>query len=147
MAGAPRECLLVERTLSCSAALQALVQAQSRSLNTVRQGAWALLLERFGGGSDVVFGAVRSGRKSSVPDAAHIVGCLINTLPVRVTLPGDAPAIEWLRHLHERERCGLSSRARCWPSRRRPRSVPTVAKGVACSTAWWCSITRASMHR
>lgn len=74
------------------------------SLNTLLQGAWALLLGRWSGADDVVFGATRAGRAGSVADADRIVGCLINTLPVRVHLDAGGTVGEWLRELRQRER-------------------------------------------
>ena len=46
--------------------LRSLADAQSCSLNTVIQGAWALLLGRWSAEQDVVFGATRAGRAGSV---------------------------------------------------------------------------------
>ncbi|MEI5102702.1 amino acid adenylation domain-containing protein [Streptomyces sp. PmtG] len=54
------------------------------TLNTLIQGAWAVLLANLTGRSDVVFGATVSGRPPSVKDVDGMVGLFINTLPVRV---------------------------------------------------------------
>src|SRR6185503_12090089 len=53
------------------------------TLNTIVQGSWALLLSRYTGEGDVVFGATRACRRSSIANADSI-GLFINTLPVRV---------------------------------------------------------------
>jgi amino acid adenylation domain-containing protein len=45
--------------------------------------AWGLLLSRYTGRHDVVFGCTRAGRHLT-RDAASMVGCLINTVPVRL---------------------------------------------------------------
>src|SRR5262249_47267537 len=45
-----------------TARLQALAQQHRLSLNTLMQGAWALLLHRYSGQEDIVFGATVSGR-------------------------------------------------------------------------------------
>jgi natural product biosynthesis luciferase-like monooxygenase protein len=74
------------------------------TLNTLVHGAWAVVLSRSTGQHDVVFGATRSGRANSVPNADQIVGCLINTLPVRVRLEGEVRVDEWLRTLRASER-------------------------------------------
>ena len=50
--------------------------------------AWALVLARCTGRTDVVFGTVLSGRLQGDAGLAHAVGLLINTLPVRVSLAG-----------------------------------------------------------
>ncbi|WP_066265889.1 non-ribosomal peptide synthetase [Hydrogenophaga palleronii] len=65
--------------------LRALALASDATLGTVVQVAWGILLSRVGGQRDAVFGVVRSGRHI-VPQARDTVGCLINTLPVRVAL-------------------------------------------------------------
>ncbi|MGH7835582.1 MAG: condensation domain-containing protein, partial [Candidatus Binatia bacterium] len=67
--------------------------------NTVFQGAWALLLNRYSGREDVVFGATRAGRYGTVERAGEMVGLFINTLPVRVAVPGDMGLLPWLKEL------------------------------------------------
>ncbi|WP_159024388.1 non-ribosomal peptide synthetase, partial [Streptomyces scabiei] len=63
------------------------------TVNTLVQGAWAVLLGRLTGRQDVVFGATVSGRPPAVPDVDSMVGLFINTLPVRVEYaPGDSLA-------------------------------------------------------
>jgi amino acid adenylation domain-containing protein len=52
--------------------------------NTAAQVAWALLLSRYTGSEDVLFGATVSGRSSELPGSETMVGMFINTLPVRV---------------------------------------------------------------
>ncbi|WP_424643199.1 amino acid adenylation domain-containing protein [Embleya sp. AB8] len=54
------------------------------TLNTLVQGAWAVLLAHLTGRDDVVFGATVSGRPPAVKDVDDIVGLFINTVPVRV---------------------------------------------------------------
>ncbi|MFJ6438853.1 amino acid adenylation domain-containing protein, partial [Streptomyces sp. NPDC091416] len=56
------------------------------TVNTLVQGAWALLLGQLTGRQDVVFGATVSGRPSAVDGVDSMVGMFINTLPVRVPL-------------------------------------------------------------
>ncbi len=71
------------------------------TLNTVTQGAWALLLARSGDEREVLFGATVSGRPATLDGTESIVGMFINTLPVRLRLPGDEPAADWLRTVQE----------------------------------------------
>ncbi len=106
LAGGPSGRGECERVLpeSVTAALRRLADEGGFSLNTVVQGAWALLLSRHAGEEDVVFGATRAGRAVSVEGAEAMVGCFINTLPVRVRVDGDLPVARWLRALGERER-------------------------------------------
>ncbi|MGW2649908.1 amino acid adenylation domain-containing protein [Streptomyces sp. NPDC001393] len=73
------------------------------TINTLVQGAWALLLGRLTGRQDVVFGATVSGRPPAVTDVDSMVGMFINTLPVRVSYaPGDTLA-EILTRLQSRQ--------------------------------------------
>jgi hypothetical protein len=67
--------------------------------NTLVQGAWALLLARHAGVSDVVFGATVAGRPPELPGSEDIVGLLINTLPVRVQSGADESLGAWLTRL------------------------------------------------
>ena len=71
------------------------------TLNTVLQGCWALLLGRYAGTDDVVFGTVVSGRPSEVEGVERMVGLFINTLPLRVQVPASSSSLEWLHGLQE----------------------------------------------
>ncbi|MEP6914509.1 MAG: amino acid adenylation domain-containing protein, partial [Acidobacteriota bacterium] len=84
-------------------ALKELARRQQVTLNTVMQGAWALLLSRYTGTDDVVFGATVSGRPTSLPGAESMVGLFINTLPVRVRLPRETAVGAWLRALQSQQ--------------------------------------------
>ncbi|MFO0762765.1 MAG: amino acid adenylation domain-containing protein [Byssovorax sp.] len=65
----------------------------------VLEGAFALLLSRYSGRDDVLFGAVVSGRSAPVRGIDRMVGVLINTLPVRVRAPEGDEVIAWLTAL------------------------------------------------
>jgi len=80
-------------------AVQALARQQRVTMNTVVQGAWALLLSRYAGTSDVVFGATSSGRPTELPGVEAMIGLFINTLPVRVSVAPRAPIVPWLQAL------------------------------------------------
>ncbi|WP_437277986.1 amino acid adenylation domain-containing protein [Sorangium sp. So ce375] len=82
-------------------ALAACARRLRITLNTLVQGAWALLLSRHSGEPDVVFGATVSGRPPELPGAEAIVGMLINTLPVRVRVDEHEPLAAWLSRLQD----------------------------------------------
>ncbi|WP_051828466.1 amino acid adenylation domain-containing protein [Streptomyces bicolor] len=84
-------------------ALTELARTRELTVNTVVQGAWALVLARLAGRTDVVFGATAAGRPADLPGVETMVGLLINTLPVRVRLDGDRPAADLLRDLQQRQ--------------------------------------------
>ncbi|WP_218775881.1 non-ribosomal peptide synthetase, partial [Streptomyces sp. 13-12-16] len=69
-----------------SASLAELARARGWTLNTLVQGAWALMLASITGRDDVVFGATVSNRPPQIPGVETMVGLFINTLPVRVRL-------------------------------------------------------------
>jgi amino acid adenylation domain-containing protein len=71
------------------------------TLNTFLQGAWALVLSRYSGDVEVVFGAVKSCRPVPLPGATNIAGPLINTLPLRVRCAPEQDVITWLTGLRQ----------------------------------------------
>ncbi len=69
------------------------------TLNTLVHGAWALLLSRYCGTGDVLFGTTVSGRPTEVPEVESILGMFINNLPVRVRLASDNRVLPLLTDL------------------------------------------------
>jgi len=88
-------------TPEATAALGKIARTYQLTLNSVVQGAWALLLSRYSGCSDVVFGATVSGRPAELEGVERMLGLFINTLPVRVQVSNHAKMCEWLRALQE----------------------------------------------
>jgi surfactin family lipopeptide synthetase C len=86
-------------TTSATALLQEEARQQGLTLNTLVQGAWALLLSYYTGHKDVVFGATVSGRPPQLQGIEEMVGIFINTLPVRVKIAPEMRVVDWLRHL------------------------------------------------
>ncbi|MCM5681092.1 amino acid adenylation domain-containing protein [Schlegelella sp. S2-27] len=80
-------------------ALQAHAQRERITLNTLVQGAWALVLQRYTGKEQVVFGATVAGRPASLPRAEEILGLFINTLPVPVKRQAASSVAQFLREL------------------------------------------------
>ncbi len=85
------------------AGLQRLAQRHQLTLNTITQGAWALLIARYSGAEDVVFGATTSGRSAALAGMEQMLGVFINTLPVRVRIGRALPVVAWLRQVQDRE--------------------------------------------
>uniref|UniRef100_A0A0C1R7U7 Peptide synthetase n=1 Tax=Tolypothrix bouteillei VB521301 TaxID=1479485 RepID=A0A0C1R7U7_9CYAN len=79
--------------------LQYVARQYHLTLNNLVQGAWALLLSRYSGESDVVFGATVSGRPPNLVGVDSIVGLLINTIPRRVKITAKTELLSWLKHL------------------------------------------------
>ncbi len=83
--------------------LRELAASHGLGLGTIVQGAWALLLNRYSGEDEVMFGVTRAGRRTSIEGAESIAGIFINTLPLRVRIQHDVPALEWLKGLREQQ--------------------------------------------
>lgn len=73
------------------------------TINTVVQGAWAILLSRYSGEHDVVFGATVSGRPSDLEGIESMIGIFINTLPVRAGTGVDESVGQWLQALQNQQ--------------------------------------------
>ncbi|MEM6254379.1 MAG: alpha/beta fold hydrolase [Cyanobacteria bacterium P01_D01_bin.156] len=82
-----------------TAEMQTFLRSHRLTLNTLMQGIWALLLHRYSGKSDILFGATVSGRQGDLPGIESIVGLLINVLPVRVNVSREQPVLAWLQDL------------------------------------------------
>ena len=80
-------------------ALQAVARSHQLTLSTLVQGAWSLLLSRYSGAGDVLFGVTVSGRPPELPGVESMVGMFINVLPLRVTVTESSYLIPWLRKL------------------------------------------------
>ncbi|HEY7417588.1 MAG TPA: condensation domain-containing protein, partial [Ktedonobacteraceae bacterium] len=76
--------------------LQGLARQAHLTLNTIIQGAWALLLNRYTRTSDIVFGVTVSGRPAALPGVESMIGLFINTLPLRICISPDLSLVDWL---------------------------------------------------
>ncbi|HET6492370.1 MAG TPA: AMP-binding protein, partial [Burkholderiales bacterium] len=90
-----------------SAALTTTLRARAReasvTVNNLLQGAWALLLHRYSGERDIVFGATRACRRSALGGADDMIGMFINTLPLRVSVDPESGLVPWLQRLREQQ--------------------------------------------
>ncbi len=100
-AGEDRGYELLVRPLpaATTARLKAFAQSHRLTFNTLVQGAWALVLARYAGRDDVLFGVTLAGRPPALAGVDTMLGCFINTLPFRVRLDPDAPVLAWLEAL------------------------------------------------
>ncbi|WP_426454525.1 amino acid adenylation domain-containing protein [Paenibacillus sp. S-38] len=71
------------------------------TLNTLLQTVWGLLLQRYNYSSDVVFGAVVSGRPAEIPGIERMIGLFINTIPVRMKCEAEEVFTNVLRRMQE----------------------------------------------
>ncbi|MDJ0732653.1 MAG: amino acid adenylation domain-containing protein [Nostocaceae cyanobacterium] len=84
------------------ASVQKMARSQGLTLNTLAQGAWALILQKYGAGEDVLFGVTVSGRPPELADVENMVGLFINTLPLRVRLNPAQNVADWLGEVQQR---------------------------------------------
>ncbi|MDQ3899023.1 MAG: amino acid adenylation domain-containing protein, partial [Actinomycetota bacterium] len=82
-----------------TARLHQVAQHNGLTVNTIVQGAWALLLSRYSGQRDVVFGTTVSGRPPELAGVESMIGMFINTVPTRVQVNDEQPLLSWLREL------------------------------------------------
>ncbi len=83
--------------------LKTLAKNHQFTLNTLIQGAFAILLSRYCNQDDIVFGATSSGRPATLTGSESMVGLFINTLPVRVQVDPQASLINWLQQLQTQQ--------------------------------------------
>ncbi|MEG5139388.1 MULTISPECIES: non-ribosomal peptide synthetase [unclassified Microcoleus] len=88
---------------TATVALQSLAKQHQLTLNTLVQAAWALLLSRYSGEEDIVFGTVVSGRPPDLMGAESVVGLFVNPLPVRVKFDRHDSMLSWLKELQAQQ--------------------------------------------
>jgi amino acid adenylation domain-containing protein len=76
--------------------LRRLGRERALAAGTVVEGAVALVLTRNAGASDVVFGVATEGGPAELPGAGRMLGCLVNTVPVRHRVPVEGSVAKWL---------------------------------------------------
>ena len=82
-----------------TSALRAMADELKITMNTIVQGAWAIILSFYSLEGDVVFGVIKGGRPENLPGSQEMVGLFLNTLPLRVQVDPDAELIPWLRQI------------------------------------------------
>ena len=96
-----------KQTILLSASEMAALRQQARrhqlTLNTLLQGAWAILLSRYSQEADVLFGATISGRPADLNGVETMLGLFINTLPVRVKVEAEMETAVWLQALQAQQ--------------------------------------------
>ncbi|HEY2762813.1 MAG TPA: amino acid adenylation domain-containing protein, partial [Pseudonocardiaceae bacterium] len=74
------ESVRIALSIEESSRLREVAQRNGLTVNTIVQGAWAVLLSRCSRESDVVFGTTVSGRPDELPGVESMVGMFINTV-------------------------------------------------------------------
>lgn len=86
-----------------TARLSSLARDHRLTLNTLLQGVWALLLSRYSGNQDVVFGGVVSGRTPEVQGIETMAGMFVNTVPVRVAVDPERDFLSFAAGIQSRQ--------------------------------------------
>ncbi|NJN68523.1 MAG: amino acid adenylation domain-containing protein, partial [Chloroflexaceae bacterium] len=89
--------------IALATALRDFARTNQLTPGTVFEGVWALLLSRYSGESDVVFGETVSGRTIDLAGVEEMIGPCINTLPVRVQVSPEVPLRSWLKDLQHQQ--------------------------------------------
>src|SRR5581483_9290467 len=109
--GRPVELQGIALSQETTTALNIFARRHQLTLNTLVQGAWALLLSHYnvgadhapGGIADIVFGATVAGRPADLIGAEAMVGLFINTLPVRVQVTAQTTLLPWLTQVQAQQ--------------------------------------------
>lgn len=70
------------------------------TLNSLINSAWGVLLGKYNGTNDVIFGSVVAGRPSEINHVESILGLFINTQPVRVNFERTETVQDLLLRIH-----------------------------------------------
>ncbi|MET0390605.1 MAG: condensation domain-containing protein, partial [Polyangiales bacterium] len=84
-----------------SAQLRDFCREQGLTLSTLFQATWALILARYAGQRDVLFGITVAGRPPGFAGVESMVGLFINTLPLVASVTPDAVVLAWLHALQQ----------------------------------------------
>lgn len=83
-----------------TATLQSLVKQNRVTFNTLTQGVWALLLNRYSNKQDVAFGITVAGRPVDLVGSESMIGLFINTLPLRIRIVPNTSLWSWLQNIY-----------------------------------------------
>lgn len=83
--------------------LEFLAREYHLTSNVLVQAAWAILLYRYSGDNELVFGATSSGRSPNLANSQGMIGLFINTLPVRVQIDAQQLLVDWLKQLQAKQ--------------------------------------------
>ncbi|MCK4764926.1 MAG: amino acid adenylation domain-containing protein, partial [Candidatus Aminicenantes bacterium] len=95
--GFSRQFLSISR--QATDALDRFLKQERLLFSTVVQALWAMMLQRYSGEKDVVFGFLTSGRSIACAGVDEMSGHAINILPVRIKVDPGKQFKEWLKEL------------------------------------------------
>nr|WP_272819430.1 non-ribosomal peptide synthetase [Scytonema hofmannii] len=93
----------IQLTVTATAQAVDFVKQHQLTLNNLVQVSWGLLLSRYSGETDVVFGATLSGRSPALLGMESMVGIFINTVPVRLQIFPNTDLLNLLKDLQTQQ--------------------------------------------
>lgn len=103
-ASAQAQARIVVRLAASDVALSASAQRFRVSPAVILEAAWVLALGRMANAGDVTFGMTATVRPADLADSERIVGLCINTLPMRIAIPGEGTVPAWLASIQSAQR-------------------------------------------
>ena len=82
--------------------LKKIAEEKESTLNAAAEAAVGIMLQKYSGSNDVVFGKVVSGRNAPINGIEEMVGLFINTIPVRVTVEKETTVGELIKKQKKR---------------------------------------------
>ncbi|PSB59547.1 non-ribosomal peptide synthetase, partial [Chamaesiphon polymorphus] len=83
--------------------LESFARSNHLTASNLVQGAWGMLLSRYSGDREVLFGVTFSGRPPTLAGVESMVGLFINTLPMRMDVAGELEIVPWLQTLQAKQ--------------------------------------------
>lgn len=80
--------------------LKKIASTRHITMNNIMELAWGVLLQKYTGKKDVVFGRVVSGRNVPIKGIERVVGLFLNTVPVRVKCEKNETILQALESIH-----------------------------------------------
>lgn len=82
--------------------LQQIANQHQVTLHSLIQTVWGILLQKYSGSADVVFGSVVSGRPPEIPEVEQMIGLFINTIPVRIRCNEDSSFTDTMQMVQQK---------------------------------------------
>ncbi|WP_369345680.1 non-ribosomal peptide synthetase [Caldalkalibacillus mannanilyticus] len=78
-----------------------IAQEHEVTVNILVQSIWGILLQKYTGSNDIVFGSVVSGRPAEISGIEQMIGLFINTIPVRICTEATQSFAEVIKQAQE----------------------------------------------
>ncbi|MGD9898611.1 MAG: amino acid adenylation domain-containing protein [Calditrichaceae bacterium] len=86
---------------SLSENISSFTRSNHFTISTLIQAAWSVLLSRYSGEKDVIFGVTVSGRPPELDGVESMIGLFINTLPMRIRVSPGQKMMTFLKEIHQ----------------------------------------------